>query len=578
MGAAPAEPVSAEPVSAEPVPPTGARAPRATTRRRVLTATVNGLAVVVLWSALLLRNRPDELTPMSLARIPIEGIGLVLLVLFLSGRLTRAPSVVAVVVGVPLGVLTVLKVLEIGFFGVLDRPFNVVTDRGQLRSAVGFLVVSYGAVVGSAVTVGVVLLAVAVLVCLPLAVGQVARLVQRRPGPSVVVVTILAMTWSAAAVAGAHAAPREPVAASDTVQFAVREVGDSTRALAAQRRFDAAVRADAYRAPGSADLAGLRGKDVLLVFVESYGRVAVTGSASQQVQSVLDAGTRQLEAAGFGARSAYLTSPTFGGVSWLAHATLQSGVWVDNQSSYDRLLSGQRTSLASAFGRAGWRTAAVLPSDRAPWPEGQAYYGFDRVYDSSDLGYAGPAFGFSSMPDQYALQAFQRIEARDTSAAPLMAEIDLASSHGPWAPQPTMVGWDRLGDGSVFDAVHARAETAAALWSHRDRVPAAYMTSIEYSLTALLGFIEKYGNDKLVVIMLGDHQPATIVSGFGGNRDVPVSVLARDPHVLARISGWGWQDGLRPDASAPVWRMDAFRDRFLAAYSGPSVQVAGEGK
>ena len=47
--------------------------------------------------------------------------------------------------------------------------------------------------------------------------------------------------------------------------------------------------------------------------------------------------------------------------------------------------------------------------------------------------------------------------------------------------------------------------------------------------------------------MLGDHQPSTIVSGFGGNRDVPVTVIARDPQVVRRISGWGWQAGLRPD-------------------------------
>ena len=33
--------------------------------------------------------------------------------------------------------------------------------------------------------------------------------------------------------------------------------------------------------------------------------------------------------------------------------------------------------------------------------------------------------------------------------------------------------------------------------------------------------------------MLGDHQPSTIVSGFGGNRDVPVTVIARDPRVVA---------------------------------------------
>jgi hypothetical protein len=38
--------------------------------------------------------------------------------------------------------------------------------------------------------------------------------------------------------------------------------------------------------------------------------------------------------------------------------------------------------------------------------------------------------------------------------------------------------------------------------------------------------------------------------------------------VLDRVAGWGWTDGLRPAADAPVWRMDAFRDRFLTAF-GP---------
>jgi hypothetical protein len=42
--------------------------------------------------------------------------------------------------------------------------------------------------------------------------------------------------------------------------------------------------------------------------------------------------------------------------------------------------------------------------------------------------------------------------------------------------------------------------------------------------------------------------------------------VARDKAVLDRISGWGWQDGLRPDGQAPDWSMAAFRDRFLAAF------------
>jgi hypothetical protein len=70
-----------------------------------------------------------------------------------------------------------------------------------------------------------------------------------------------------------------------------------------------------------------------------------------------------------------------------------------------------------------------------------------------------------------------------------------------------------------------------------------------------------------VLVLLGDHQPAPIVSGQSASRDVPITVIARDPAVIDRISGWGWQDGMRPDPDGPVWPMDAFRDRFLAAYS-----------
>jgi hypothetical protein len=52
---------------------------------------------------------------------------------------------------------------------------------------------------------------------------------------------------------------------------------------------------------------------------------------------------------------------------------------------------------------------------------------------------------------------------------------------------------------------------------------------------------------------------------------VPVTVVARDPAVLDRIAGWGWQDGLRPSPQAPIWRMDIFRDRFLTAF-GPAAR------
>jgi hypothetical protein len=70
------------------------------------------------------------------------------------------------------------------------------------------------------------------------------------------------------------------------------------------------------------------------------------------------------------------------------------------------------------------------------------------------------------------------------------------------------------------------------------------------------------------MVVLGDHQPARVVSGVDAGHDVPVSIIAADPAVTDRIAGWRWTDGLLPDRTAPVWPMDAFRDRFLAAF-GP---------
>jgi hypothetical protein len=468
-------------------------------------------------------------------------------------------------------VLTLAKGLDVGFVGALDRRFNPVTDRSYLGPALAVVRDSVGEAGAVAAAVGVAGLALLVVVGVPLALGRVVRLASRRRRRSLVTIVVLGVAWVALAVSGLQVGTDgAPVASTDTARLAVGEVRTVAATVRDQQRFDrAAAAADPFQDPEVGNLSALRGKDVLLVFVESYGRVAVQGpSASPQVRAVLDDGTRQLAAKGFDSRSAFLTSPTFGGISWLAHSTLQSGLWVDNQTSYDKLVAGHRLTLTSAFQRSGWRTVALMPSNGADWPSGGIFYRFDTIYDRRNLGYAGPPFGFSAMPDQFALAAFQRLELA-TPHAPLMAEVDLASSHGPWAPVPRLVDWDTLGNGSVFDRMHDQVESAQQLLRNRADVPAAYMASIAYSMQTLVSFVEKYGNDNLVVVLLGDHQPAPIVSGSGAGHDVPITVLAHDPSVTDRMSGWGWEPGLRPDAAAPVWPMDAFRNRFLAAYSTP---------
>jgi hypothetical protein len=112
----------------------------------------------------------------------------------------------------------------------------------------------------------------------------------------------------------------------------------------------------------------------------------------------------------------------------------------------------------------------------------------------------------------------------------------------------------------------------AILTRNPTRVRAAYRASIEYSLNTLISYVETYGDENLVLVVLGDHQPSPIVTGWGASRDVPISIVARDASVFERIAPWGWQEGLKPDPQAPVWRMDAFRDRFLTAFgaTGPA--------
>src|SRR5258707_5141519 len=47
---------------------------------------------------------------------------------------------------------------------------------------------------------------------------------------------------------------------------------------------------------------------------------------------------------------------------------------------------------------------------------------------------------------QYTLAALQRLELEQPNRAPVMAEIDLVSSHTPWVPLPRLVDWSRVGD------------------------------------------------------------------------------------------------------------------------------------
>ncbi|HEX4431461.1 MAG TPA: hypothetical protein VHZ96_19480 [Frankiaceae bacterium] len=537
--------------------------------RQIVRRTASVLAFVIVWFALVVPNRLEQLTPGAFIEIPIEGLIVVGIGLLLP---PRPRQVLAAVAGLLLGLLVVVKVLDVGFYEELDRPFNPVIDWGNLGPALGVVQDSIGRFWADTAAVFALLFVIAIVVVVTWAVMRMSRISAGHRGTAARSIGALAVVWIVLAGLGVAVVSGKPVASRSTTALAVDQVRAAGAAVKDQAKFESAlVRKDSFSKASSANLlAGLRGKDVIFAFVESYGQVAVQGSTlSPGVDSVLKAGTATLDAAGYSSRSAFLTSPTFGGISWLAHSTFQSGLWINNQQRYNQLVDSKRFTLSDAFDRAGWRTVGDVPSNTGPWPEGTSFYHYDKLYDAHNVGYAGPKFSYAAMPDQYILSAFQKMELT-ANHPPVMAEIDLVSSHTPWTPLPRMVAWNAVGNGSIFNGMPQQGPSPSAVWPNAKKVRATYGKSVQYSMNALISFVTNLHDDNLVLVLMGDHQPATIVTGPNASHEVPISIIAHDPKVMASISSWNWQDGLLPDPHAPVWPMDAFRNRFLTAFDQPA--------
>ena len=534
--------------------------------RRAVRTTVTGLALVLLWFDLLAPDRAWQFSLAAFARVPIELLVLVAVGLVLPPWPRR---IVATVAGILLSLLALDKVLNIAMYEEVDRAFNPLSDWSSIRPAASVVRDAIGTtltnVVLVAIWIGIALLAGAIIA----ATIHVTAVAARHRRGAVRGLAALTVVWGLAAGLSLQLTSGSPVASTSATGLAVSQVRAYQSALSDPRRFGQATRAPDPEStvPAANLLTGLRGKDVVIAFVESYGQVAVQGSSySPAIDSVLHQQNGKLTSAGWSTQSAWLTSPTFGGISWLAHSTLQSGLWVNSNQRYNELLASQRFTLSDAFGKAGWHTVADDPSDNTDWKPGTYFYHYDQTYNRLNVGYHGPTFSYSAMPDQYTLAEFQRLELTP-GHKPVMAEIDLTSSHIPWAPLPAMVPWNKVGNGSIFLPQPAESESAATVWGSNKTVKQFYGQSIQYTMTALTSWVTELNDPNLVLILLGDHQPHTAVSGPGATHDVPISIVTRAPSVLRQMSSWHWQDGLLPAPSAPLEPMDAFRNKFLNTFS-----------
>lgn len=520
------------------------------------------VAALVLHLVLIQPNHPGAATWHALTLFTLELPAILLLLAFLPApqRIFRALLVAALVV------LALLKGADFGFTIAFNRGFDIVTDRPLLFSAWQLGTGAVGVPRALLAIIAGILVLVLAAAALWWATGQWAGVARGRP--VVLVAAGLACVLVVADIGQAlriWALPFQVPGAAFTARTGVERMIRTRDTLAGMASFRADLTADL--ADGiAAPLSRLTGREVLVVFVESYGRTSIDNPLYAPAHmAVLTAAQDRIAAAGLAMRTGWLTSPIEGGQSWLAHATLASGLSIGNQMRHNALLASPRRTIWQVAQGAGYRTAAISPAITLPWPE-SARLGFDLYLDSAAMDYAGAPFNWITMPDQFTLARFR--DRLPPDSRPLFAQITLISSHAPWVPVPDVLPWDQVGDGTEFNAMATRGDPPAVVWQDRDRVRAQYRASIAYSLTVVLEWAARQGgrNEPPLILILGDHPPASFVSQIG-SRDVPAHLIG-PPAVLALLDDWGWSPGLIPTKGTPRWPMQDLRDSFITSLSG----------
>jgi hypothetical protein len=481
----------------------------------------------------------------------------------------RAPPGALWALAILLFVLLALRLIDLAIPWYFGRDFSLASDIRFIPFALGLL---WSTLPAATFVAGAFVVAVA-------AVGTVALLrmlltviwreaAEARAGAAANAAALAMLGWFVVPAAPSAEAPRPPVSA-DTVAMLARQTNGVLNVLGWRNDYRARIEAARAARAQNRDLARLQRRNVLLVFIESYGAVTFTDrDFAARLDPVRTRMAAALQARGFAIASDMVRAPITGGGSWLAHTTMLAGLVVDGQALFEVLIAGENRTLAHDFAAAGYRSIAAMPRIDLPWPEGRLL-GFDPILLQQDFGYRGPRYAWETLPDQYVLDRLRRTAFAQTDR-PHFAKIVLASSHTPFERVPPLVeDWAALGDGAIYHRLPAR-ETPGRLFEN----VTGYLATTEYVLDALARFVAERIEDDTMVIVLGDHQPPLTVARDGRDRSVPIHVISRAPDLVAPFRARGFADGMTPARMTADWGMEEFLERFIADFSSGGVRQA----
>ncbi|MFM1879774.1 MAG: hypothetical protein RLZZ344_8 [Pseudomonadota bacterium] len=321
----------------------------------------------------------------------------------------------------------------------------------------------------------------------------------------------------------------------------------------------------------------LEGRDVMMVFLESFGAFLYDNTEAQRAT---EEKRRQLNAAlrnsGRWVVTAFFRSPTVGGASDLAHMSVLSGVDLSDPRRHDLLLTTQRPTLITLFGQQGYETFGLYHAVAWPWPE-RLFYGFTHYLDGPALDYRGPALGFWSIPDQFAIARFEQMYPRTAASPPRFVFFPTITSHLPFSPVPPyQPDWRRILTDTPFDPEPlAQAQSEKPNWLN---MRPDYLRMVNYVYEWLGGYFSQPEPRETLYILVGDHQPTANVTGEGVPWDVPVHIISKDPQLLRPLLARGFVEGMQSRQS-PLGGLHVLPELLLSAWSAsaPSSEARDAG-
>jgi hypothetical protein len=197
-----------------------------------------------------------------------------------------------------------------------------------------------------------------------------------------------------------------------------------------------------------------------------------------------------------------------------------------------------------------------MPATTYAWPEGE-FYRFTKKYYFKDFLYKGPNLKWAPMTDQYVLDFILRNEVRGASQ-PLFIQYVMISSHYPFNLIPRLFeDWSQIGNGSIY---HREDSVMVLPIKPGNQTAGAegYVAAMAYELKLIREYLSSFIDGEALIIVVGDHQPYSGITGKNKPWSVPLHVISRRNDFLTPFLDRGYTQGLIPRQDLPHDGLESF--------------------